>query len=399
MHFARYLRCFRLCLQWLPGLLLSSLVLASELRPLTLDLHGTVGVARTLAAGVAYRPNDAEAQAAGRNWSDRLDNRIGLQATWKAAEHWALTSQWLLHRNGLNEVQGEFPVAYLAWQPSPQFEARFGRFRQVLFLTTDSFDIGYAHPWVRPPAELHTLVGEMTALEGVQLRYRQPVGDYLGTVTAHLAKASLKRPSYENVNRRNFGLALTLSDPYLTLQAAAIYADAQLNMPAIDRVGQLVAAQNPDVAREYLVGPVSGLWYGGLGMRYERAGWMLMSEIGATQLQRISLRDRVGWYLTLGHTWGNWTPYVTYARNRTTSPLQESRLGGPAAQAANALLARRDSNQQTWSLGVRWDFAAGMALKAQWDSVRPETYGLQASPLPAGRSRFEVFSLVMDWAF
>ncbi|WP_371323733.1 hypothetical protein VX159_15285 [Dechloromonas sp. ZY10] len=379
--------------------MLPLLLWAGEPEPLTLNLHGTLGIARTLAAGVAYRPNDAEVQAAGRNWTDRLDNRVGLQASWKVADHWAFTSQWLLHRNGLNEVQGEFPVAYLAWQPSPQFEARLGRIRQVLFLTTDSFDIGYAHPWVRPPAELYTLVGEMTPLEGVQVRYRQPAGSYMATLTAHAARASLQRPTYENTNRRNFGLALTLANPHLTLQAAAVYADAQLQMPAIDRVGQLIAMENPEVAREYLVGTVNGLWYGGLGMRYERAGWLLMSEIGATQLQRISLRDRVGGYLTLGHTWGNWTPYVTYARNRTSSPLQENRLHGPAAQAANALLARRDSNQQSWSLGVRWDFAAGMALKAQWDSVRPETYGLQASPLPAGRSRFEVFSLVMDWAF
>lgn len=112
------------------------------------------------------------------------------------------------------------------------------------------------------------------------------------------------------------------------------------------------------------------------------------------------MTDRLDWYATLGRTFGAWTPYLSYAENRVTGALTEGRLAaGSAASTANAFLARRNTGQHTWSLGVRWDFQEGMDLKVQLDRVSPDTYGLQGSLLPDGRHHFNVVSVVMDWAY
>lgn len=366
---------------------------------LEFNAYGTLGLTRSLVGDVRYRDSYASQNFAGNDWTGRLDHRVAAQAIWHVVPEVSLYAQGVARRNGVDELASELSWGYLRWTPNSQFEARVGRFRQVMFLITDSFDVGYAHPWVRPPVELYTLVGEMTSVNGLQLRYRQPVGSYTATLVGHAGISALDRPNYNNRNQQNFGVALSVADADLTIQAAVVKANSKLSIPAFDPTYQAIAQQNPTVAGDYALGYIDDQYYAGLGVRYEKAGWLLMSEVGATRLQRLPLVDRRAWYVTLGRNWGAWTPYVTYAAGRVTSSLVENRLTGMAAQMANALLTRRNTEQTAWSLGVRWDVANNVALKAQVDRVRPETYGLQATTLPAGRTQFDVLSLVMDWAF
>lgn len=374
---------------------------AQETPPLELNAYASVGLSRSLASGVTYRAMDSALMAVDNGWSGRLDNRVGVQARWNITPAWSAVVQSRVQRNGADDVRMATPWAYLSWQPDRHWEVRLGRFRQALFLTTESYDIGYSQPWVRPPAELYTLVGETTSVDGIQVRHRHAWASGLtGTLTAHAGVMEVKRPRYQVRNTHNVGLAYAVSNGALTVQAALVSARIRMNSPGIEQLEALIRPQNAAVADEYSVADVSGQTYGGLGVRYEKDGWLFMSEIGATQLQRRSMTDRLGWYATLGRTLGSWTPYVTYAENRVTGTLSEERLPpGNAASAANALLARRNTGQHTWSFGVRWDFQEGMDLKVQLDRIRPDTYGLQANLLPDGRRHFNVLSVVMDWAY
>ena len=59
--------------------------------------------------------------------------------------------------------------------------------------------------------------------------------------------------------------------------------------------------------------------------------------------------------------------------------------------------------QTTWSTGVRWDLAPNMALKAQYERVRPEdgTRGFFSITQPAFRSgeAAHVTSVALDFVF
>lgn len=376
-------------------------VCAQETPPLELNAHASLGMSRSLASGVAYRAMDSSLVALDDGWSGRLDNRVGVQARWNITPAWSAVVQSLVRRNGADDVRMATPWAYVSWQPDTQWEVRLGRFRQSLFLITDSYDIGYSHPWVRPPAELYTLVGESTSLDGVQVRHRHALGaGVTGILTAHAGVTEVKRPRYQVRNTRNLGISYAVSDGALTVQAALVSANTRMNSSGIEQIEALIRQQDAAVADDYGVANIAGQTYGGLGLRYEKNGWLFISEIGATQLQRRSMTDRLGWYATLGRTFGAWTPYLSYAENRVTGALTEDRLGsGSTASTANAFLARRNTGQHTWSLGVRWDFQEGMDLKVQLDRVSPDTYGLQGSVLPDGRHHFNVISVVMDWAY
>jgi hypothetical protein len=250
--------------------------------------------------------------------------------------------------------------------------------------------------------ELYGLAGESTWVDGGQLRYRMPLGDYTFSIDSHYGQFSLDRDPYYSVkNTYSTGVAVSLSDANLTLRASVLQAHVQLDAPGLQGLQALIYQQNPQVADDYAVDDIPRQNYANLGLRYEDGDWLVMSEYVRLWLNTRSLPDKQAYYLTVGHVFGDWTPYVTYARQDVLSSLREDRLTGRAAAATNALLANSNTDQHTYSAGVRWDFSPGMALKAQVDQVYQEqpSVGLQGAQLPAGRDHFTVTSLVLDWAF
>lgn len=369
---------------------------------LELNAYGTLGMARSSLDSPQYRTASNNRYGIGDSWSGLLDNRVGAQMTLNFNPDLSFILQSLIRRNGEDQVAPQTTWAYLRWRPNEHWETRLGRIRQPLFMITEEFDVGYSWPWVRPPVELYSLAGESTWVDGGQLRYRMALGDFTLGIDTHYGQFKLDRdPRYKIDNPYNTGVAVSLTDGNLTLRASALQAHTKLESPALQGINNLIAKQNPRVADDYAVDDIPVQRYGNLGLRYEDGDWLVMSEYVRLWLNTRALPDKQAYYLTVGHVFGDWTPYVSYARQDVLSSLHENRLTGRAAGAVNALLERSNTDQHTYSAGVRWDFSAGMALKAQVDQVYQEqpSVGLQGAQLPEGRDNFTVTSLVLDWAF
>lgn len=368
---------------------------------LELNTYGTFGIARSSRDTPVYRSNSSYQYGLDDSWSTRLDSRIGVQATVNSGSQLAFTGQVLARRNGGDEFAPEVTWGYARWRPDEHIEIRLGRFRQPLFLSTESFDVGYAQPWARAPVEVYGLAGESTSVDGIQLRYRLPIMGMNLNADAHAGRLEIHRPTYDAKNTPNAGFSLSLVDQHLTIKLSFIQAKVQYSASRLESMTSLIAAQNPSVAAEYDARRIPDMRYGALGLRYENDEWLLMSELAMTNLQRKSLPDQLAAYITLGRSFGDWMPYISLSRVRVTSSLTESRLSGTAATAANAFLSARNIGQHTLSAGVRWDFMPGAALKVQFDHVTPEkgAYGLLAAPLPSGVSHVNVSTLLVDWAF
>lgn len=368
---------------------------------LSLNLFGTLGQSRSSLDAPRYRTFGQNDYDLDRQWSGVLDQRYGLQINLALNEQMALIGQGLVHRNSLDETEWQTTWAYWRWQLDEHWETSLGRFRHPLFMITEEFDIGYAWPWVRPPVELYSLAGESNYVDGGKLRWQTPVSDYTLGLTAFTGRLSLDRKPRIEIDTQLSGLEAHLTDGNLTLRASLVQADTQLDSPRVEGIVGLIDTQNPSVAEEYAVDDIDGQRYANLGLRYEDGRWLVMAEYVRLWLESRSLPDKQAYYLTLGHTFGDFTPYVTYARQEVVGSLSENRLSGRPAFAVDALLAGSNSEQYSYSLGVRWDFYPGMALKGQVDQVyqKAPALGLQGAPLPDGRDHFTVTSLVLDWAF
>src|SRR5690606_35362621 len=96
--------------------------------------------------------------------------------------------------------------------------------------------------------------------------------------------------------------------------------------------------------------------------------------------------DSTGWYALVGHRFGAFTPYVGYSKLKTdrteSSPLTPSAIavvdgsipgaGTQISAGLDSVLAPQSFDETTSTLGVRWDATTGVALKAQWDHVKPK---------------------------
>lgn len=368
---------------------------------LQVNTYGTVGIARSGIEHPGYRSNYSYQFDVDKDWTGRLDNRLGVQISAHLDPTVSVITQALVRRNGGDEVDTDVTWGYLRWKPDTRWEVRLGRVRQPLFMTSEEFDVGYSQPWVRPPAELYTLVGEITTIDGIDIRHRLPLGNYTLNLEGFAGVNSIDRPLYSVKTHLLSGLAAVLTDGALTLRGAIVQSSIDYKSPRAQPLYNLIAAQSAAVASDYATGDISGIYYGNLGVRYESRGWLTMAEYGQVRSPKLTIGEYQAGYVTIGRSFDEWMPYVTLSRIRRLSQSHEDRLTGAAASAANAYLAGTNKDQSALSLGVRWDAAPGVAFKAQVDRVRPDAgaYGLQARPLPAGQSAFNVVSFVMDWAF
>ena len=149
------------------------------------------------------------------------------------------------------------------------------------------------------------------------------------------------------------------------------------------------------------------------GASYDPGAWFVTAETGRTRTDSL-LGGGTSVYVGAGWRQGAFTPYVGYAQIRadvaTSDPgLPLDGLPPPVAAGAaqingalNTLLATIPI-QTTWSTGVRWDVATNVALKLQFESVRPRggSRGTLINSTPAFRSdrTTNVTSIALDFVF
>jgi hypothetical protein len=109
-----------------------------------------------------------------------------------------------------------------------------------------------------------------------------------------------------------------------------------------------------------------------------------------------ALENSDGGYALLGYRVGTVTPYLGY------SWVRSKVRGNAPSPIANYVMQDSHSDQKTSFVGMRWDVAQNIALKAQWDAIRGEP----SSIFPYRRDNrtkwdgsMDVFSLALDFVF
>jgi hypothetical protein len=90
-------------------------------------------------------------------WSANVDSLIGMQVVANIAPKVSSLLQIISeqHYNGTYSPHVEW--ANVKYQVTSDFSIRVGRTSLPIFMETDSREIGYANPWVRPPLEVYSL--------------------------------------------------------------------------------------------------------------------------------------------------------------------------------------------------------------------------------------------------
>jgi hypothetical protein len=141
----------------------------------------------TVGGGVANRQviSDVDVVLAdGSVYSDihtQYQSRFGLQISAQVNPDISVTGQLLAQPRPEFGTGQDFNVfadwAYINYRFNDKLSFRAGRIKLPSFLISDYYQVGYAYPWARPPAEMYS-ANPMTAIDGFDLLIRQNFGDY-----------------------------------------------------------------------------------------------------------------------------------------------------------------------------------------------------------------------------
>ncbi len=381
---------------------------------------GTLAVVHSDQPLADFISSPSEAQGAGhtRAFSAATDSLLAAQAGAQLTPRLSAVLQVISQQNADTSFSPHVEWAYLKYQFTPDLSVRVGRTGLDVFLVTDSRNLGFANPWVRPPIELYNLV-PVTDSDGIDFSYRLAVLGGTNTIDASIGHASYHYP----ISNSQVTVTADADEEFLlvdTFQRGAAtfrlnYGQAHITVPTLDPLFDAFrefGSQGVGIADRYDVDNRI-LTFFGLGAAYEPGEWFLMGELGRVHSHSV-LGEATGWYVSSGHRFGRITPYATYAQVKPNSSIRAPGLElsalppsqAPAAAALNAELnaaLAANASQRTSSLGARLDVTRSLDLKLQCDrtNLGASSQGWLTNVQPGFRpgSSLTVFSVTLDFVF
>jgi hypothetical protein len=374
---------------------------------------GTLGVVHSTEhdadfTSTIFKPNGA---GYSHDWSPDVDTLIGAQVIARFTPQLSAMLQVISKQTYDNTYTPQVEWANIKYELTPDASVRVGRTVLASFLVSDTRNIGYSNPWVRPPVEVYSLV-PIDRNDGIDASYRWHIGDLIQTFVGTYGATTSRQPTGGNADaRRQWNISDTLEYGAATLRIA--YQRANLTIDGLDTLFGAFGHFGPQgVALEGKYDPYrKPLEFIGIGAMYSPRNWFVTGEWGTTQFHSV-LGESTAWYVSGGYRVARFTPYLTYgslkANSNTSDPgLNVSTLppylAGPAMglnATLNAILGSIP-DQNTTSVGVRWDFMKNVDLKMQYDHTRlgagsPGTLiNLQPGFQPGGA--VNLFSIAIDF--
>lgn len=382
--------------------------------------YGTLGVVRSDNREADYLADAFKPNGPGftREWSADVDSRLGVQGTVAFGNRLSAVVQVLAQQRHDDTYKPVVEWANVKYEVTPDFSVRAGRVVLPIFMVTDSRRVGYANPWVRPPVEMYSMV-PVTTSDGADASYRLRAGTVAATLQVTAGRSSSDFPSSSGfeagtAEARNL-LATNVVLEHGPLSTRVSYGNARLTIEALNPFFDAFRQFGPAgmaIAERYHVND-RRVTFVGLGATYDPGPWFATAEWAEFDTRSVVGKKRA-WYVSGGPRLGKFTPYATYARIDSEGDVTDPGLPlqglppqlVPVVATLNAALNMQlgaAPQQETLSIGARWDFLRNAALKIQYDHVRlaQESRGTFGNIQPGFRtgSTVRLFSLAVDFIF
>lgn len=399
---------FRLCCAILVGIAttaFSSLVCAEpeeKVSSFSVQGFGTLGMTRTTSDEVEFVRDISQPRGVRTQWDGRTDSILGLQANWRLLPELEAVIQGVSRYRYDRTFTPEIAWAYLKYDPTPTLSLRAGRLGTEFFMMADSRLVGYSFLTVRPPGDYFWYL-PFYSIDGADVALTVPIGD-----------SQLRGKLFYGISDGNIPLAdrqwkidgSPMVGGYLDYQLSSWqlrlgYANIHFrnSLPIAQDFYSLppgmVSPGGPGASLDFLETAHTRSHYYSLGLVFDHGPWLFQFMLNHIEQGSQAFQSSDGGYLLGGYRLGGVTPYLGYS-------WVDSKARGNRMNAAVAhVMADSRSDQQTSIVGVRWDVAHNIALKAQWDGIRgdPTSIFPYRRETSAWRGSMDVFSLTMDFIF
>jgi hypothetical protein len=401
-----------------------SLCLVNPLNAATIDIPQVNIDGFATVAGVTTNNNDASYLAAGEDVSFEADTRAGLQFSMNPSSRTQVVLQLMTRAKDNYQLEAEW--AYVAFKLNSYAQIRAGRLRIPFYLISDSLEVGYSYPWVRPPIDSYGQFA-FSKFTGVDSLIRIPIGEselmfhpHFGTSASDLELMGMSG----SFNVKNLvGVNVTWNYDWLTLRLGHTEGDYEVNdFVALDPLANIMYATSGTrkVSDLFAIKERHGQ-FSGVGVDVDYENIKVMGEYTERKTNGL-MTDTSSWYLMFGYRFGMFMPHITYSDFETDTnydltknymPLLDG--GSPQAtavlQGAVGQIAQFNTvNQKSIIVGLRADVLPQVALKFEWQKTTPDKGSNLLSPPFMGGDTFymgsasglddvEVFTLALDLVF
>lgn len=336
------------------------------------------------------------------------DSVVGLQVNASLGPRTDFTLQLRADEDYKGDYSPRVGWAFLRHAWSPELSTRIGRLRAPFFMLSDSLQVNYANPWVRPAPEVYGL-NPFNDLDGADLLYQWDLGGAELEIRPYFGSGRVDVYGNGSARLKNAkGINLALYSGHLSVHAG--HGEGRIEVhwgdPQFKQLNAALQAYGYAKVAADLSGDHGYARFDSLGYQWDDGDWLFSGEYVQRRANRY-ITSNHAWFLSLGYRWGNFTPYVTTARQGADQLAATADLAiAPLNQALEGFLTSRNGAQHSTSLGVRWDVAPGVALKSEYSRVgiEPGAWGAffprdTNDPFALGGETVQMFSLSLDWVF
>lgn len=329
-----------------------------------------------------------------------VDSIAGVQATVHLTDKISGTTQVLLRRRYDKDFTLDVPLAFVKADVTKELAVRLGRLPLPVFMVSDFRQVGFANTWIRPPVEVYGQV-PLDSVDGFDVLFNKSLGEVTFNTQAFYGKTDVSLPTVDVSSKKFWGVNVTGSYGPVTLRAARV--EDKLTIVSAQANGLIAAVRQAGFAS--LADDLSTVdkdsSFTAFGASLDWHSVIVQAEHTKAETGGYP-SDSIGEYVLAGYRVDKFTPYAIYAK-RETSGAQTSnvipKVGPllPLALGVNALMTGQEQNST--SLGLRWDAASSVAVKFQYDHVDPKGNGLFINPKAGFDGPVNVFGVALDVVF
>lgn len=373
-------------------LLLTSYVTANETENDQLQFSGfaTLGAVYSDSDHHGYRKDVSSDNAV---YSGEVDFKqhslLGLQANWSISSSFDAVYQGVIRDLPEPSLDRYTTLAFLRYEVNANWSVRVGRTSPDLFLLTEYRDVDFSYVWATAPNEIYGIV-PYRSIDGVDVTYSErgfggvfKTKLFTGSSEAEISSISI----IEEIKIKDIiGISLSFDHFNWLVQAkhsqTKIAHDPQSNSFVIDiisKVPDLLWPNSKEFAESLLM-TGKEVNYSSISGQYQWQNWLASAELSRITSESEVIPKITSGYAALSYQINAHQLYGIYAfTDSNIYVFNEPRVNEPALEevieGTTYLMNFYAANQQTTSLGWRWDITNNIASSLQWNYTKIEETG------------------------
>lgn len=384
----------------------------------------TLGLARGGNDILGHRRNMAQEGNFNNDVAWETDSLIGIQLDTSFSQSLDAAIQAVARKRFNNSVENSIEWAYLRYRQDRNLTFRAGRIGLDLYMLSEYRNLGFSYLWARPPMEFYSPTA-FFYFDGADMNYAFNLGE--GTFNAKFFIGESENQFEFDSKGQPFELKNLIGT---TFSWESQNWRARFTFTSVDFDDSLNNAVGTESFRELLIPAYQAGWteaqallndievddngidYYSIGLAYDNAPWVIQTEVSYLDSDYALLQSYSGRYLSVGYRLGPTTVYGILAKGTQTEPRKK--VGELPELLANIpqfnelrefmqdVFDRSYAEQESISLGMRWDIHYDTALKLQWDHAKVQAAGgrlWEQREAPTETEALNIYSINLNYIF